>query len=197
MRLKSGYRIAAASAALLLQGCQTLDFLTDNCDTESINVTWPATITRGNFTQNVTLIGSVAPGNIDPANFDLMRRLLFSGGPEILTNVVWTVPAFDINGGYIAFMHPAPLSTGQTEPVNLAFDGGGWGVVPSARVFAPTIAVRANNFNATTATGSIFAVTGQPLRLRIDVTAQNAEGETMRITGEAQFEYTKVSSNCS
>ena len=188
--------IAAVAAVLLSQGCQTLDFLTDNCESEFINVSWPATITRGNFTTNLTLTGTVSPGNIDPANFNLLKQVLVTGGVEILTNVVWTVPAFNVNGGYIAFMHPAPLSTGQTEPVNLASDVGGWGVVPNARVFAPTIAVRAENFNATTATGSIVAVTGQPLRLRIDVTTQSATGETMRLTGEAQFEYRKVSSNC-
>ena len=190
-------RIAALSALFLTQSCQAFDFLTDNCDEESINVSWPATITRGNLTTNVTLTGGVAPGNIDPSNFNLLKQVLVTDGIEILTNVVWTVNAFNVNGGYIAFMHPAPLSTGQTEPVNLAWDGGGWGVVPSPRVFAPTVAVRAESFNATTATGSIFAVTGRPLRLRIDVTTQNAAGETMRLQGEAQFEYRKVSSNCS
>ena len=189
--------IAAAGLALLSGGCQTIEFLTDNCDEESVNVSWPATITRGNLTTNVTFTGTVSPGNIDPANFDLLRKVLVTGGVEIATNVVWTVPAFNVNGGYIAFMHAAPLSTGQTEPVDLAFDGGGWGVVPAPRLFAPTIAVRAENFTATSATGSIVAVTGRPLRLRIDVTARNAANETMRLTGEAQFEYQKVSSSCS
>ena len=200
MRIKPASRIGrilGLSALLLTQSCETFDFLTDTCDEEFINVSWPATITRGNFTTNVTLTGAVSPGNIDPSNFNLLKQVLATGGVEILTNVVWTVNAFNVNGGYIAFMHPAPLSTGQTEPVNLAWDGGGWGVVPSARVFAPTVAVRAENFNATTATGSITAVTGQPLRLRIDVTTQSASGETMRLQGEAQFEYRKVTSNCS
>ena len=189
--------IAAVSLALLSGGCQTIDFLTDNCEEEFVTVTWPATIARGNLTTNVTLTGTVSPGNIDPANFDLLRKVLVTGGTEILTNVVWTVPAFNVNGGYIAFMHAAPLSTGQTEPVDLAFDGGGWGVVPAPRLFAPTVAVRAENFTATSASGSIVAVTGRPLRLRIDVTARNVTNETMRLTGEAQFEYRRVSSNCS
>lgn len=187
----------AAAAAVLFQACDAVDFLTDNCDSESITVTWPAVITRGGFTTNVTLIGTVAPGNIDQSQFNLLRQLIITGNADLTTNVVWTVPAFNVNGGYIAFQHAAPLSTGQTVPVNFAFDGGGWGIVTSPRPLDPIVAVRAENFSATSATGSITAVTGAPLKLRIDVTARNAAGEEMRLTGDATFEYRKVSSNCS
>jgi hypothetical protein len=57
--------------------------------------------------------------------------------------------------------------------------------------------VRAENFLATTAIGSITAISGTPLRLRIDVTARNATGETIRVNGDAQFRYEVVRSNCS
>jgi hypothetical protein len=36
-----------------------------------------------------------------------------------------------------------------------------------------------------------------PLRLKIDVTTRNAANQSMSLTGEAQFEYEKVHSNCS
>ena len=91
-------------------------------------MTWPATIVRGTSTTNVTLTGAVSPSNIDPGQFKLLRQLLVTDDQDITTNVVWTVSAFDVNGGYIAFQHPAPLSSGQIQAVNFAFDGGGWGV---------------------------------------------------------------------
>lgn len=185
------------AAALAINGCATIDFLTDNCRSEFVAVSWPATITRGGASTLVTLTGSVAPGNIDAGEFAIIKEVLATGGRELLTTVIWSVPAFDTNGGFIALMHPAPLATNQTEPVNLAFDGGGWGVVEGNRPFAPVISVRADNFLATSATGSITAVTGTPLRLRIDVTARNAAGETIRLTGDAQFRYEVVRSNCS
>jgi hypothetical protein len=59
------------------------------------------------------------------------------------------------------------------------------------------VAVRAENFNATSATGSIVVVSTSPLRLRIDVTTQNAAGETIRLTGDAGFSYNKAFENCS
>jgi hypothetical protein len=59
------------------------------------------------------------------------------------------------------------------------------------------IAVRADNFTATTATGSITANPGAPLRLRIDITARNAANETMRLTGDAQFRFEEVRTSCS
>src|SRR5215212_11003507 len=103
---------ALAAAMLASTGCNTFEFLTDNCETEFVRVTWPATITRGSSTTSVTLTGSVSPGNIDPAQFTQLRQTLVTGGGD-LTNVVWTVPAFETNGGYVAFMHAAPLTTGQ------------------------------------------------------------------------------------
>jgi hypothetical protein len=95
-------------------------------------------------------------------------------------------------------MHKAPLTSGQTEAVNLAFDRGGWGVVFSRpdQPFPAVIAVRADNFVVTSASGSITAIDGQPLRLRIDVTARNANNEPIRLTGEAQFRYERVRTSC-
>lgn len=194
-----GARSALIALMALLSGCTSFNLLTDNCTAESILVAWPATITRGNTTSNVTLTGAVSPGNLDAARFNALRALLITGGTATSASVVWTVPAFEVNGGYVAFMHRAPLASGQSEPVNLAFDGGGWGVVSSRpdSPFPATIAVRAESFVATSASGSITAVEGLPLRLRIDVTARNASNESMRLTGDAQFRYERARTSCS
>jgi hypothetical protein len=189
--------LLVAGVSVLSSGCASLQLLTDRCTSESILVSWPATITRASATTNVVLTGAVSPGNLDAARFDLLKRALITGGPDLITSVVWTVPAFEVNGGYVALMHRAPLASGETEAVNAAFDGGGWGFPSTGRALPAAIAVRAENFNASSATGSITAISGTPLRLRIDVTTTNAANETMRLTGEAQFRLEEVTSNCS
>lgn len=186
-----------AGICLLSSGCLSIGFLTNRCTSESILVSWPATITRGGSSTNVLLSGSVSPGNLDASRFNLLKQVLITGGPELITSVVWTVPAFEINGGYVALMHKAPLGSGQIEPVDVAFDGGGWGFASTGRTLPASIAVRAENFNAMSATGSITALAGTPLRLRIDVTTRSTSNETMRVTGEAQFRLQEVTSNCS
>jgi hypothetical protein len=189
---------ALIASAVLPAGCASVQLLTDSCTAESILVSWRATITRGGASTTATLTGAVSPGNLDASRFNALRALLITGGAAT-ASVVWTVPAFEVNGGYVAFMHRAPLASGQTEPVNLAFDGGGWGVVASRpdSPFSAAIAVRAENFTATSASGSITAVDGLPLRLRIDVAARNASNESMRFTGDAQFRYERARTSCS
>ncbi len=189
--------VMAACLIAMSSGCQTFRLLTDQCEDEAILVTWPATITRGEATAIVTLTGAVGPGNIDPSQFTLMREVLITGGRELITSVVWTTPAFAVNGGYVALVHKAPLATGQTEPVNLATDAGGWGVMSLGRELPAAIAVRAENFVATSASGSVTALQGQPLKLRIDVTARSASGEAMRLTGDAEFRYATEGASCS
>ena len=187
----------AASVLLASSGCAQLEFLTARCPVESITVTWPATITRGSLVTSVLLTGTVSPDNIDQAQFNTLKAGLIDGNTQSAANIIWTVPAFNVNGGYIAFLHRAPLTAGDTHQVNLAFDGGGWGVFSETRALPPTVAVRAENFNATAASGSIVVLSTSPLRLRIDVTTQNTAGETIRLTGDAGFSYNKAISNCS
>jgi hypothetical protein len=191
-------RIATALAATAaLSGCSTFEFLTDNCTSEFVRVSWPVKIVRGTTTTDVTLFGSVSPGNIDPTQFELLRDVLVNGSRSTLATVVWTVPAFEINGGYIAFTHSAPVSTGESINVNFGWDGGGWGAATATREIPAAIAVRADNFTATEATGTITAVETSPLRLRIDITTRNAANQSLRVTGDAQFQYEKIRSSCS
>ena len=187
----------AVSAPLVLGSCQTADFLIDDCSTDFIRVTWPATITRGSSVTNVTLFQSITPSNIDPEEFRLLRDVLINGSTNQSATVIWTVPAFDVNGGFIALTHSAPLNASASQEVNFAFDGGGWGATTASRVIQPAIAVRADNFNATAASGTITTISTAPLRLGIDITVRNALNQTMRIAGEAQFEFQKVHTSCS
>jgi hypothetical protein len=187
----------AVSTPIILGSCQTVDFLTDRCDTEFIRVTWPATITRGGNTTNVTLFQSISEANVDAEDFRLLRDVLINGNTNRSATVVWSVPAFDINGGYIGLTHSAPLAATESHEVNFAFDGGGWGATTASRVIEPAIAIRGDNFNATAASGTITALSTSPLRLNVDITARDALNQTMRVKGEAQFQYEKVDSSCS
>jgi hypothetical protein len=188
--------ILALSAIVALQGCYALEALGGRCEQEQLTVTFPVTVTRGGTTTSTLLTTTITPQNIDPAQFAQLRRSLVNGDASAVVNVTWTVSAFDTNGGMIAFTHAAPLSSGETQEVNGAFNGGGWGAESAARTISPAIAVRADNFLATKASGSITVLGSAPLRLRIDVTTANDAGETIRITGEAGFHYDKVTKPC-
>lgn len=195
MRIPSN--ILALIGVVALQGCYALEALGGRCDQEQLTVTFPVTITRGSSTTSRLLTYTLTDSNVDPAQFAQLRRSLVEGDASGAVNVTWTVPAFDTNGGMIAFTHQAPLANGETREVAAAFNGGGWGAETTGRLSFPTlVAVRADNFTATQASGSITVLGSSPLRLRIDVTTANDAGETIRITGEAGFHYDKVTVSC-
>jgi hypothetical protein len=111
---------------------------------------------------------------------------------------VWTVPAFDINGGYIAFEHAAPLAVSEVEPIGNVFQGGGFGASASSfQNIGGSISVRADNFIAATANGTVTNIAGFPTVLRIDVTTRNESGQTLRVAGDARFSYQKTAASCS
>jgi len=194
--MRFSHSVLALSALGAMQGCAWLESLAPTCTQEQIVVTWPATITRGSSVSTPLLTTTLTQSNVDRAQFDALRKALTSGGGVGTHNVTWTMPAFDVNGGYIALAHAAPLTTGETQQVNVAFQGGGWGAQPAAPAFPPAVAVRADNFVATSATGSITALASAPLRLQIDITTANAAGETIRLAGDAGFSYHSVKAIC-
>jgi hypothetical protein len=193
MRFKQA--VLALSAVSAMQGCVTLESLGPSCMQEQLIVTWPVTITRGASATSPLLTTTLTPSNVDRAQFDALRQVLVEG-TATAHNVTWTIPAFDVNGGYIALSHAAPLASGETQQVSAAFEGGGWGAQPTTAAAPPAVAVRANNFIATSATGSITALASSPLRLHIDITTANANGETIRLTGDVGFHYDKVKALC-
>ena len=192
--------VSAISLCILVTGCNgigALEALHPTCTQEQIVVTWQAQITRSGTTSGTLLTHTLTQTNIARAEFDRLRDVLTATNPAGKSNITWTVSAFNVNGGYISFSHTAPMETGVSQPVTTAFSGGGWGALPTSATIPPAVSVRADNFNATSASGSITAITGSPLRLGIDVTTANAAGETIRMTGEAGFAYQSVKALCS
>jgi hypothetical protein len=188
-------RALALSTLIATQGCVALESLGGSCPQEQLVVTWPATITRGATVTNRLLTTTLTPANVNQEQFDILRQSLVGTSTGIY-NVTWTVSAFDVNGGYIALRHGVPMTNGETQQVETAFAGGGWGAEAAARSLPPAISLRADNFEATSASGSITTTGTAPLRLRIDITTRNASGETIRVAGEAGFAYQKVTALC-
>ena len=189
--------VLALSAFLTAQGCAgigALEALGGSCEQEQLVATWHATITRGAAVSSPLLTATLTPDNINQSEFNALRSALVDGSGAY--NVSWTVPAFGVNGGHISFRHAAPLGSGQTLQVVATFSGGGWGTQPAGAALPPAISVNAGNFIATAASGSITVLGAAPLRLNVDVTARNAAGETIRLTGEPGFAYQKVTKSC-
>ena len=191
----------ALSVVIATQGCLkaavALEAIAPKCTQEQIVVTWPITMTRGSAVTTTLLTRTLTQNNIARAQFDALRQTLVDGGGTGTYNVTWTIPAFDVNGGYISLSHSAPLTSGETQQVGVVFSGGGWEAQPVTGAVQPAVAVRASNFVATAASGLLTAITGTPLRLAVDITTTNAAGETIRLGGEAGFSYHKVQALCS
>lgn len=188
----------ALAALVTTQGCAgigALEALGGSCTQEQLVVTWQAAITRGTSLSTTLLVATLTPDNISQTEFNTLRQALTEGGPGTY-NVTWTVPAFNVNGGHITFRHGAPLPSGETQQVGTTFTGEGWSAQPATPILPPAVSLTADNFTATSATGSITVLASSPLRLRIDVTTRNAAGETIRLTGDPGFAYQKVTKTC-
>lgn len=155
----------------------------------------PATIERNGITQNETLSGVVAFTNV-PDQFHLLKAVLTEDPSRSTEGVVWTVPAFQTNGGFIAVALQAPLCAGDSLLVTSAFNGGGWGQFDLPAGSRAQVSVRADSFLAVSASGSIRVLAVAPLRLRIDITTQSNNNTTIRIRGDANFQYVRERVPC-
>lgn len=160
------------------------------CYSERIEVSMPATIERNGAPQNETLTGVVALTNV-PDQFATLRAILTEDPTQQSQGVVWTVPAFQTNGGGIAVALQAPLRTGEVLAVNSAFNGGGWGTISLPAGIRTQVSVRADNFVAASASGSIQILAVAPLRVRMDIETRDAANSTIRILGDASFKYVR------
>jgi hypothetical protein len=165
------------------------------CYSERIEVSMPAMIERNGTPQNENLSGVVALTNV-PDQFAALRAVLTEDPTQQTYGVVWTMPAFQTNGGGIAIALQAPLRAGDVLAVNSAFDGGGWGTISLPAGVNAQVSVRADNFVATSASGSIQVLAVAPLRLRIDIETSDATNSTIRIRGDASFKYERERVTC-
>ena len=155
----------------------------------------PATIERNGAPQNETLSGVVAFTNV-PDQFAALRAVLTEDPTQQTYGVVWTMPAFQTNGAGIAIALQAPLRAGDVLAVNSAFDGGGWGTISLPAGVRAQVSLRADNFVATSASGSIQILAVAPLRLHLDIETKDAANSTIRIRGDASFKFVRARVTC-
>jgi hypothetical protein len=196
--MRDGCPTAATTRALLVAltlaatGC---GFPLGPCEQERIEVRGTTAVQRAGQSSTDDVFGAFAPGN-NPEHYPAVKRFLIDAPPRAGEAVVWSVPAFRVNGGYIAVLLSGPLRAGDQVPVVGAFEGGGWGTSTASREASATVSVRADDFVASSASGTIEVLGVAPLRLRLDVTAGSAAGAAMRIRGEVRFSLLRENVPC-
>lgn len=167
------------------------------CYDERIEVTMPATIEHNGMKESANLTGVVAPGNVGEEVFAALKSVLVANAGAQNFGFVWTVPAFNTNGGAVAIALQAPLRTGETLTINGSFQGGGWGRFDLPSGTRALASVRAENFTATSASGTIQILQIAPLILRIAVTATDTGNTSITLGGDASFRFARERVPCS
>jgi hypothetical protein len=166
------------------------------CSAERIEVAMAAFIERKEGQRSESLFGTLAPGNLAPAEYRAVRRVLIEDAARAREAVVLTLPAFASDLGWIALAVQAPLRPGDRFPIAGAFNGAGWGTVTLPRGVAAQIAVREERFVATEATGMIEVLRIDPLELLIDVRVTGGGGNGMHIEGTLDFRLVRETVPC-
>jgi hypothetical protein len=149
-------------------------------------VAWPATIERGGVVTSERLWATTTPTNVTPDVFETLTGTLVRGRASAPA-VLWSVPAFNTDPGGIAVAHKAALSRGEVLRVAGVLDTAGWGVAPPAATAGAQARVEAGEFVSTDVSGTIAVMETEPVALRLDLTARDSAGETIRVRGEARF----------
>jgi hypothetical protein len=185
--------LALALVAGSLMGCGSS---LDSCVAERIDLTWPATITRDGAPGTVTLAGQVSPSNVGVPVFATLRAVLTGQVEAETAGVVWTVPAFEPEQGWVAVAIDAPVAVGETLTVGSTFDGGGWGTFDLPTGVRVAAGLRTGTVAASEVFGTVEVLAVTPLRLRLDLTGRNGSGVIARVQGEAAFSYQAGPPSC-
>jgi hypothetical protein len=185
--------LALALAADSLAGCSSS---LDSCVAERIDLTWPATITRDGAPVAVTLAGQVSPSNIDVPVFATLRAVLTGEVGAETAGVVWTVPAFEPEQGWVAVAIDAPVAVGETLTVGSTFNGGGWGAYDLPDGVRAAAGFRVGTLAAGEVIGTVEVLAVDPLRLRLDLTGRSGGTVLARVQGDAAFSYQAGPPSC-
>jgi hypothetical protein len=182
-----------ALAAGSLAGCGAS---LDSCVAERIDLTWPATIARDGAPVAVTLAGQVSPSNVGVPVFATLRAVLTGEVAAETAGVVWTVPAFEPEQGWVAVAIDAPVAVGETLTVGSTFDGGGWGIFDLPAGVRVAAGLRAGTVAASEVAGTVQVLDVDPLRLRLDLTGRNGGDVLARVQGDAAFSHQAGPPSC-
>lgn len=166
------------------------------CHEERIEVSLPATIVRGATQESQALFGAVGAGNVGQEVFAALKDVLVENPSAQNFSFTWSVPAFNTNGGGLAIALAAPLRVGEVVQINSSFQGGGWGRFDLPSGVRAQVSVRAENFFATSASGTIQVVQVAPLVLRLEISATDTNNTTIQIRGDASFRFVRERVPC-
>jgi hypothetical protein len=166
------------------------------CHSERIEISMPAVIERDATREEMTLSGAVAPGNVGVDEFAVLKRILIENTSGQTQGIVWSLTAFNTNGGGLAVAVRPPFMSRDVIPVTGSFQGGGWGRFDLPHGIRAQVSVRTDGFLATSASGTIEILQVAPLRLRIDITVKNESNAMIRIQGDANFRFVRERVPC-
>ncbi|HEX8274169.1 MAG TPA: hypothetical protein VF615_16135 [Longimicrobiaceae bacterium] len=195
------FRVLAAAALVLpLAACGSP--LDDTCVDRSVVVEMPATVSvgAGQFTQPLALAGTLGEDNVDPAVFTRIRRIAADAEEGSGAFVFTLEPRGGSTGTGAEFLSLAlrlPLRDGDVVDVSTAFQGGGWGLVTLAAGEDAAASLRVAGAYARSFAGTVTVLEASPLRLRVDLRAVAAGGETLRVRGDAAFALAEDRAPCS
>lgn len=183
------HALAAAALALPLAACGSP--LDTSCTEEGVVVEMPATVSVGvgEFTQPLELEGKLSEDNVDPGVFGRIRRIASDAGDETGAFVFTLTPrgGNPVGAEFLSLALRVPLREGAVASVGTAFQGGGWGLVTLAPGEDAAASLRVGGAYARSFAGTVTVLDASPLRLRVDVRAVAATGETLRVRGDAAF----------
>ena len=183
------------AVVLILLGCSDVRPRTGTCELEELSVVWPATIERGDTTTREELSAALTPETVTPEAFDSLARVLVRGRASAPA-VEWTVPAFNTDPGGIAVAHKAALARGEVLRVGGALDVGSWATRDTMPAGGAAVGIEAGEFVASEASGTIAVLETAPVALRLDVTARDSTGRTIRVRGDARFGHRRERRPC-
>jgi hypothetical protein len=165
------------------------------CNVEQLNVAWPVTVQRRDGTTSEQLSATLARGGVEREVFDSLEQALVHG--RSAPAIVWSVPAFNTDPGGIAVLHSGQLVRGTVMRVAGVLDGGGWGLMPAVPRDSALVIVEAGEFTSQSVAGTITVLATRPVALRLDLTAADSAGDSIRLTGDARFSSRRVRERCS
>lgn len=195
-RLAGFLQAVTCTVGIALAACGKGERSGEACDADHLDVTWTATIERGGTTTSERLSATLTPTNVTPEVFDSLVAALVRGRKTGASGVVWSVPAFNTSPGGIAVLHKAALSRGEVLRVAGVLDTAGWGLTPSAPRDEARAGVEAGDFVAHDVSGTIAVLETKPLALRLDLTARDSAGSTIRVRGDARFTHGRERRGC-
>jgi hypothetical protein len=176
----------AAALALALGACGSSS---EPCQVETLQVRMPATVVRNGQSTTSELSSEATVGQASSiAAFEATRTFL-TDASHYSGTIAWFFGSALVN---VTLELQGPRQPGEVLPLSPGVFVGFWGPLAPPNGAVAAAAVRADSFavyaNAGSVSGTLEVLAVAPLRLRLDLVATSAAGETLRIQGDMAAE---------